>query len=80
MAIAIVQPASSAVIKLVEVVADNYPSPVEDTSHFVIQGCAELPEGAQDLQLTEGVAYPLALVATLCRQHNGNALTETYGG
>ena len=52
--IAIVQPPGSAVIKLVEVVADNNPSHVQDTSHLVIQGCAELREGAEDLQLTDG--------------------------
>jgi hypothetical protein len=51
---AIVQPASSAVTKLVEVVADNFPSPVQETSHIVILSCAEIPEGAQDSQLTEG--------------------------
>ena len=51
---AISQPASSAVPKFVDVVADNYHSPVQETRNIVILECAEIPEGAQDSQLTEG--------------------------
>ncbi len=50
----IIQQASSAVPKLVEVVADNDPSLVQEIANIVILECDEIPEGAQDSQLTEG--------------------------
>ncbi len=50
----IIQQASSAVPKLVKVVADNDPSLVQEIANIVILECDEIPEGAQDSQLSEG--------------------------
>jgi hypothetical protein len=50
----ILQPASSAVLNLVDEVEGNYPSTVQETCNNAIIECAELPEGAEDSQLTEG--------------------------
>ncbi len=50
----IIQQASSAVPKLVKVVADNDPSLVQEIANIVILKCDEIPEGTQDSQLSEG--------------------------